>query len=96
MKLIIVYEMNDMDLCSWDVILPIEYESLEELKIDFEKAARAVAAEHQKAKEWNHYFHHGQFTIGGHTFDFSDFFDDNTYIEPDFYTLGEWFDKFKG
>lgn len=70
---------------------PVEYQSLKLLAAGFELNA-TIARDRYKTSQTQS----KTFTFGGHRFDFTDFFRFNTYEKPDFYTLEEWYDAFKG
>jgi len=82
MRLVIKYTAGDG--CSWscDVVLPVEYESAEQLYVDFEAAARAAYAANVYA-----------FVVANREFETDCFFDRGTYLLPKILTVDEWFQQ---
>jgi hypothetical protein len=83
MRLVIKYTAGDG--CSWSCedVLPVEYESAEQLYVDFEAAARA-------AKEIKVY----AFVVANREFHTDYFFyGAGTYNPPEILTVDEWFQQ---
>jgi hypothetical protein len=81
MRLVIKYTAGDG--CTWwcDDVSPVEYESAEQLYVDFETAARASYA----AKVY-------VFVVADREFETGYFFlEDGTYNPPEILTVDEWF-----
>jgi hypothetical protein len=83
MRLVIKYTAGDG--CSWSCedVLPVEYESAEQLYVDFEAAARAAYAANVYAfVVANREFHTDYFFYGA-----------GTYNPPEILTVDEWFQQ---
>jgi hypothetical protein len=80
MRLVIKYAAGDG--CTWwcEVVSPVEYESAEQLYVDFEDAARKA----HMAKVY-------AFVVAEGEFETDCFFDQGTYQPPEILTVDEWF-----
>ncbi len=84
MRLVIKYEAGDVYTWWCNVVVPIEYESAEQLYVDFETLAR-----YAHEKDWRD---GKNFNLGKHTFESGYFFlEDGTYTPPEILTIDEWF-----
>jgi hypothetical protein len=88
MKLIMRYNVGDGYTFSYDVYLPIEYESAEALICDFEKAIDEAAE--KRTHEWNYNY---CFQFGTEKFNLSDFLCKEGKLLPEILTIDEWFSK---
>lgn len=82
MRLVIKYDVGDGYTWWCDVVLPVEYESAEQLYVDFEAAARAAYAANVYA-----------FVVANREFHTDYFFDRGTYLLPEILTVDEWFQQ---
>ena len=75
-QLVLIYEVGDGCTFSCTIIVPIKYESAEQLAVDLEQFC--------KSEE-------DFITISGTTFESYDFCDEGVYYAPIIYTVDEWF-----
>lgn len=80
MRIVMIYQVSDGYTYSYDVVLPIIYDSPEQAAVDFEDLARKFAYKGGKFKFDNEEFHCSDFisSRGG-------------YESPKFLTIDEWF-----
>lgn len=86
MKIVMTYDVTDGCTYSCEVTLPLEYDSPEQAKLDFEAAFNAANV----IDPVTGYFH-GTFMMFGQEFFVVTFKYEGEVTLPNFYSLDEWF-----
>jgi len=97
MRIVCVYNWSVPYEADGEETKPLEYESIEAAKVDFEKALRAYV-ENIKTFEGEMDTlldrHPGHFSFAGFGFLPRDFWHNNEVFLPEFLTVDEWFEKY--
>lgn len=88
MKLIMRYFVSDECTYSYYVTLPFEYELVEKAEFDFFELCEAAKNTSRSVYD--------PFNFACHCYDYSNFYRYDIYIDPDIYTLEDWFEIYKG
>ena len=79
MRLIVEYCITDGCTYSFYQIVPVVYDSTEAFLVDFEEQCLEKRLTYIDVE------------LGGQTFDANHFFENDIFIEPNIYTVDEWF-----